>query len=199
MRSSNSCAIVLATAGVMIAPASALVKDQPAADARGPQLSPDVTKQALIGQDASRLGGIAGPPTCFGDPTNLLYPLDGTYVLVDFFGDGPTGSGPAQGPDQHNDDDSATVLLPFSFDLYGDLDTQCFVNNNGNLSFGQPFSTFTATGFPASGFAMIAPFWGDVDTGNPNNFVGDVWMKFVDSGPPAGDDTLVVTWDNVGY
>ncbi|MCZ6444916.1 MAG: hypothetical protein O6758_01900, partial [Planctomycetota bacterium] len=173
---------------------------QPGADARAPQLSPDVPKEALIAQDASGPAEIGGPPPiCFGDPTNLLYPLDGTYVLVDFFGDGPSGAGPAQGPDQHNDDDSATVPLPFTFDLYGDLHTQCFVNNNGNLSFGQPFSTFTATGFPVNNFPMIAPFWGDVDTGNPNNFVGDVWMKFVDSGPPAGDDTLVVTWDNVGY
>ncbi|MCH8152924.1 MAG: hypothetical protein IH830_11200 [Planctomycetes bacterium] len=145
-------------------------------------------------------GGPAGdPPTCDGDATNLLYPLDGSFVLVDFFGDGPTGSGPAQGPDQHNDDDSATVPLPFSFDLYGDLHTQCFVNNNGNLSFGLPFSTFTAEGFPVSGFPMIAPFWGDVDTGNPSNFVGDVWMKFVDSNGDEADDTLVVTWDNVGY
>ncbi len=172
----------------------------PGANAQEPLLSlDDLIKEALSGQDAPGQGGIAGPPTCFGDPTTLLYPLDGTYVLVDFFGDGATGSGPAQGPDQHNDDDSATVPLPFTFDLYGDLHTDCFVNNNGNLSFGLPFSTFTASGFPINNFPMVAPFWGDVDTGNPNNFVGDVWMKFFDSGAPVGVDTLVVTWDNVGY
>jgi hypothetical protein len=161
----------------------------------------DIYKEVLSENGFVGGGAIAGgPPVCSGDPTTLLYPLDGTYVLVDFFGDGPTGAGPAQGPDQHNDDDSATVPLPFTFDLYGDLYTLCFVNNNGNITFGTYFSSFVPVGFPdASIPPMIAPFWGDVDTGNPNNFIGDVWMKFIDSGPPVGNDTLVVTWDNVGY
>jgi hypothetical protein len=72
-----------------------------------------------------------------GNAMNLLFPLDGTYVLVDFFGDGASGNRPATGPDQANDDDSATVPLPFSFNLYGDLFTTAYVNNNGNISFGQ--------------------------------------------------------------
>lgn len=140
-----------------------------------------------------------GRQDCEGDPANLLYPLDGTYALVDFYGDGCTGSGCAQGPDQHNDDDSATVNLPFTFDMYGDLYTTCFVNNNGNISFGTYYSTYDATGFPDDEYIMVAPFWGDVDTGNPNNYIGDVWMKFFDSNGDTDDDTLVVTWDNVGY
>ncbi len=130
-----------------------------------------------------------------GNVANLLFP-PGTgngVTLVDFFGDGPSGSGPATGPDQHNDDDSATVPLPFTFDLYGATSTTAFVNNNGNLSFGAFFSTFTSSGFPVSGFPMVAPFWADVDTGNSSNFIGDVRQEFF------GTNTLVVTWDNVGY
>jgi hypothetical protein len=139
------------------------------------------------------------PATAFAMPAGLLFPLDGTYELVDFYGDGPTGSGPAQGTDQHNDDDSATVPLPFLFDLYGDSFNLTYVNNNGNVSFGSYFSTYTAEGFPITGYPMVAPFWADVDTGNPNNPVGDVWMKFLDGDDDGTDDTLVVTWDNVGY
>ena len=45
------------------------------------------------------------PATCDGDAANLLFPLDGSYSLVDFCGDGATGSRPAVCPDQHNDDD----------------------------------------------------------------------------------------------
>jgi len=129
----------------------------------------------------------------------LLFPLDGTYQLVDFFGDGCTGNRCAGGTDQHNDDDSATVALPFNFNLYGALFNTTFVNNNGNISFGQPYSTYTASGFPIADFPMVAPFWGDVDTGYTSNYVGDVWMRFFDADSSGTDETLVITWDSVGY
>ena len=162
-------------------------------------LSPDMLKQRVLDSQGPAQES-AGDILCSGDAANLLYPLDESFVLVDFFGDGCTGSGCAQGPDQHNDDDSAIVALPFTYDLYSDQYTTCFINNNGNLTFGTVFSGFSAVGFPSAGIpAMVAPFWGDVDTGNPANFVGDVWMKFVDSNGDELDDTLVVTWDNVGY
>jgi hypothetical protein len=144
------------------------------------------------------LGSRAGAQ-CTGDATQLYFPLDGSYALVDFFGDGATGSGPATGPDQHNDDDSATVPLNFTFNLYGDLYAQAYVNNNGNISFVTPYSTFSATGFPDPSFIMVAPFWGDVDTGNSANFIGDVHFKQYDSDGDTFDDTLIVTWNNVGY
>lgn len=139
-----------------------------------------------------------GAQTCSGDATLLLYPLDATYTLVDFCGDGPTGNRPAVCPDQHNDDDSAVLTLPFSFDLYGQIFTTVFINNNGTLSFGQEYATFTREAFPVVGFPMVAPFWADVDTGSASNPIGDVWMKIFDSNGDSVDDTLVVTWDNVG-
>lgn len=109
-----------------------------------------------------------------GDPTNLQFPLDDSYTL-------------AMGP---NDDGSTDEIpLPFTFNLYGDTYDSVFINNNGNVSFLQPFSTFTATGFPSNQYRMVASFWGDVDT---RNNLGRVWYKVTDT-------TLIVTWDNVGY
>jgi len=88
-----------------------------------------------------------------------------------------------------NDDDSSPLLtLPFAFDLYSDLYTDLFINNNGNVSFVSAFATFTAAGFPNADFIMIAPFWGDVDTRG----VGQVWYRMT---PTA----LYVNWVDVGY
>ena len=137
-----------------------------------------------------------------GDPTNLLFPLDGSYALVNFFGDGPgVGDGFAHGTDQHNDDDSARVSLPFSFPFYYKLFSTVWINNNGNLTFDEAFTPGTPTGFPIPDLAgivrgkvtMVAPWWADVDTGDETCSVGNVWYR------QLGTNTLVVTWDNVGY
>ena len=150
-----------------------------------------------------------------GDASNFLSPAiplpvgrtphdgisnDGGWALVDFCLAGATGAGSAGAPDcHHNDDDSSTLALPFTFSLFGNAFTSVFVNNNGNLSFGALFSTFTASGFPVNGFPMVAPFWGDVDTGDRfddggnHNTLGHVWFQFFPG------NTLAVTWDDVGY
>ncbi|MDQ3109282.1 MAG: gliding motility-associated C-terminal domain-containing protein [Bacteroidota bacterium] len=94
-------------------------------------------------------------------------------------------------PDYRNDDDSSPLInLPFTFCLYGTTWTDCYINNNGNVSFGAPYGTFTASGFPNASFVMVAPFWSDVDTRN------------VLSGLPYYKITptyMVVQWDAVGY
>ncbi|MBL8880779.1 MAG: hypothetical protein JNG88_16820, partial [Phycisphaerales bacterium] len=165
----------------------------------------DAQKEAMISPEAraAREGGVAGGrPTCSGDPDNLFYPLNqGTWTLVPFFGDGATGAGPAQGPagtedGEANDDDSAFFNFSFLFVLYGDTYGSCYINNNGNISFGQRFSTFTSQPFPIDGFPMVAPFWADVDTRTNN---GAVWYRQLDSNNDGLNDTLVVTWENVGY
>lgn len=162
-------------------------------------------KVALVGPEAQSWvapnGTVPGDPSDFVSPCDPLAPIptpddgdpgnDNGWVLVDFCSAGATGSGPAQPPGcHHNDDDSAVVELPFSFDLYGDSFGSAFINNNGNLSFGQLFSAFTASGFPVEGFPMIAPFWADVDH---TSGLGHVWQKSIDA------RTFGVTWDNVGY
>lgn len=172
----------------------------------------ETNKEALISNTTQSLVSTQSEAILLlGDPTNFRSPCvplpatttphdgndnDGGWQLVDFCTAGATGSGPASPPDcHHNDDDSASVALPFTFSLYGNDFTSAFINNNGNLSFGQLFSTFTATGFPVSGFPMVAPFWGDVDTGDQldPDVLGHVWSQFISG------NTLAVTWDNVGY
>ena len=94
-----------------------------------------------------------------------------------------------------NDDGfTANIPIPFDFCFYGDTITSVFINNNGNVSFGQPFSTFSSTPFPINNFPMVAPFWGDVDTRVPvgATTAGEVWYKIT---PTA----LYVNWVEVGY
>ena len=44
---------------------------------------------------------------------------------------------------------------------------------------------------------MVAPFWGDVDTRDEAS--GVAYYRFLDGNNDGSDDTMVVTWDNVGY
>ncbi len=133
---------------------------------------------------------IAAAASCTGDATQLQFPLDGTYSVVPFSGAIP--------PDYRNDDlSSPSVPLGFTFDLYGDLFTSTFINNNGNVSFGSPFFNFTASGFPIGTFPMVAAFWADVDTRGAGS--GLVYQKIYDSNADTLADTLVVTYDRVGY
>lgn len=95
-----------------------------------------------------------------------------------------------------NDDMSSDIIsLPFTFNLFGDAYTEVYINNNGNISFGDPYGTFTANGFPSDGFIMVAPFWADVDTrGEDGNGLngGEVVYKVT-------DHALYVNWVDVGY
>ncbi|HET6990195.1 MAG TPA: nidogen-like domain-containing protein, partial [Bacteroidia bacterium] len=99
--------------------------------------------------------------------------------------------GPGIAPDYRNDDWTTNpITLPFNFCLYGTTWNSVYINNNGNVSFGAPYSTFTATGFPNNTFVMVAPFWGDVDTRNLAS--GLVYFKVTPT-------YMIVQWDSVGY
>lgn len=89
-----------------------------------------------------------------------------------------------------NDDGSSSLIpIPFTFNLYGQSYNSLYINNNGNLTFTGPMATFSATAFPSVGNAIVAPFWGDVDTRNGN---GQVLYKIT---PTA----VYVNWVAVGY
>lgn len=105
---------------------------------------------------------------------------------------GPAGYGELS--QQPNDDQSSSELnLPFAVRFFKeDAFTKFYVNNNGNISFGAPLGSFTPNRFPASNLPVIAPFWADVDTRNQPGG-GAVYV----ASPNA--DTVVVTWNNVGY
>jgi gliding motility-associated-like protein len=91
---------------------------------------------------------------------------------------------------------STFVQLPFDFNLYGTTYNGIYVNNNGNVSFGAAYPTYSGSPFPNPDFVMVAPFWADVDTrpgadGEPH---GEVRICINDL-----ETRVVITWDSVGY
>lgn len=121
--------------------------------------------------------------------SELCVPLDGSFAEVAFGGN--CG---------RNDDGSAQIALSrWEFDFYGAPWSEVYVNNNGNVSFGSPFGTFSSSGFPVNGFPMVAPFWGDVDTRADSGIDGVVWFRQWSTANGDSVNRLVVTWDSVGY
>ncbi|MFO0557974.1 MAG: nidogen-like domain-containing protein [Polyangiales bacterium] len=98
----------------------------------------------------------------------------------------------------YNDDGSSSVInvagaFPFGLTFFGRTFRELYVNNNGNITFGGPLSTYTPAPFPVANQRMIAPWWGDVDTrgmGRPARN-GVYW----DIRPGQ----FTVTWYLVGY
>ncbi len=147
-------------------------------------------KEGDSGGGSGILGG-----TCVPGATTLCIPLDGTFTVVRMDAStGGNGQADPLDPCQRNDDDSSlSIPLQFNFDFYGSTFTDVFINNNGNVSFGAPFSTFTSTGFPVNGFPMLAPFWADVDTRDAvNDRSGVVYFK-------SEPNRFTVIWEHVGY
>jgi len=114
---------------------------------------------------------------------DCMVPLDETFSVVPFNN--------SEAPDYRNDDASTTAIaLPFSFDLYGTLQNEVYINNNGNLSFGGGYMSFVASGFPINNFPMVAAYWSDVDTRGLNS--GLVYYKVT-------DHEMVVRYNGVGF
>jgi gliding motility-associated-like protein len=114
---------------------------------------------------------------------NCMIPVDSTFQVVPFDFYTP--------PEYRNDDGStAQINIPFNFCFYGQTMNSCFINNNGNISFGTAYGTFTANAFPDPNFIMIAPFWADVDTRNTAS--GLVYYKITST-------YMIVRWQTVGY
>ena len=82
--------------------------------------------------------------------------------------------------------------LGFAIDYFGTNYTSFYLNNNGNISFGNGFSEFTPSPLNTTTVApSIAPYWADVDT-RPSNG-GNVYFN------ASVTNQIIVTWDNVGY
>lgn len=108
-----------------------------------------------------------------------------------------------------NDDESSAneVPLPFSINFFGTTFSSLWVNNNGNVTFGEPLSEFTPSGLNSNngGIPIIAAYWADVDTtgalegaqedpGSPPSAVVTYGVDTVNGHPAFG-----VTYENVGY
>ncbi|HTY89063.1 MAG TPA: nidogen-like domain-containing protein, partial [Candidatus Acidoferrum sp.] len=66
--------------------------------------------------------------------------------------------------DRNDDDSTGIVPMGFLIDFYGNSHETLFVNNNGNVTFDNPQSTYSPQPLASLGFDIIAPFWADVDT-----------------------------------
>jgi hypothetical protein len=93
-----------------------------------------------------------------------------------------------------DDGSGPEVSLPFAVDFKGSRYTSLWVNNNGNVTFDGPLSTFTPRAFDAVTSPIVAAWWADVDTrGEPARPVR------YGSGSVGGRRAFCVDYDQVGY
>lgn len=92
---------------------------------------------------------------------------------------------------RNDDGSSLAVTLPFILNFFGQDQSTLYVNNNGNVTFDSPLSTYTPFNLTGNtGIPMIAPFFADVDTRN----LGSLQTTYGSQG-----NTFCVNWVDVGY
>ncbi len=96
-------------------------------------------------------------------------------------------------------DDGSLAIADFGLgglNFYGTTYTGGWLNNNGNITFDAPLSTFTPFSLLTTTRAMLAPFFGDVDTraGNLTKYGFETGAN-----TPDGGDAFGFTWREVGY
>ncbi len=95
------------------------------------------------------------------------------------------------------DEDNSLANIGFSFDFYGNTETQLFVHDNGYVTFGSGINNQYNNQSMASGTALggrpaIAAFWDDMDP----SAAGDVYVATIGT---AGNREFIVQWHNVPY
>ena len=157
------------------------------------------------------LGSGTGSEGTTGQDTSISYtgipgPGEGGSNLINNLG-GEHGFGEAFLPG--NDDGSTgfidvSSIFPDGMKLFGQTYDGFYINNNGNITFEAPMSTFTPfaiTGDTAN--PMIAPFFADIDTrggevtpsaGGTSTGSNLVWYDF-----DQANGVITITWDDVGY
>jgi hypothetical protein len=94
-----------------------------------------------------------------------------------------------------NDDGSTgPVGLGFNVNFFGLSRSSLFVNNNGNVTFDSPLSTFTPFSLSTTARQIIAPFFADVDTRGPASTQVRYGTEVID-----GRKSFGVNWIDVGY
>jgi len=124
-----------------------------------------------VAGDGSAVTGLGGP---LGYGEQALVRSDDASVLID-----------------------VSAVFPGGFDFFGSHFSggELYVNTNGNLSFGVPFTEYPTAGNLNVFQNMIAPFWADVDTRIDGEGAesGQIWLDL-----DAVSNTVTVTWENVG-
>jgi hypothetical protein len=94
-----------------------------------------------------------------------------------------------------NDDGSTgQVNIGFTINLFGTSYSKLYVNNNGNVTFDSPLSTFTPFGLAGVATKIIAPFFADVDTRGAGSGLVTYGNDTV-----GGRNAFGVEWPAVGY
>uniref|UniRef100_A0A3B4D523 NIDO domain-containing protein n=1 Tax=Pygocentrus nattereri TaxID=42514 RepID=A0A3B4D523_PYGNA len=126
----------------------------------------------------------------------------------------PFGSGVGDTLNPRSDDGSSPAInLQSPFTFFRRTYTKLYVNNNGHLTFDQPWDSYTPTQFNAySGRDIIAPLWTDID----NRGAGTISYNQYSNGNVLSQATrdinqhfpqfiftaswvFVATWDKVAY
>ncbi len=132
-------------------------------------------------------------------PDSALTPNNSYYTDVIGGGLGTvmvtTGGGNAanvgQASGRNDDGFRGPIDLGFTLNFFGNDYTQFWLNNNGNISFGNGIAAYTPTGPQGASQPIISPFFADVDTRNAAS--GVAWLRNDIA------DEIIVTWDDVGY
>ena len=95
-----------------------------------------------------------------------------------------------------NDDGSTgAVNLGFNLNFFGNTFSSLYVNNNGNVTFTRPQSTYTPFNVTSTtGFPIIAPYFADVDTRN-----GASGQVHYGAGMMDGRPAFCVDWLDAGF
>jgi len=121
-------------------------------------------------------------------PSTTLYTSNLGSIVV------TTGGGNAANvgdPSGRNDDGySGPINLGFTLNFFGSSYTQFWINNNGNISFGNGIAAYTPNGPTGATQPIISPFFADVDTRGSAS--GVVYLSQL----PNED---IITWNGVGY
>jgi T1SS-143 domain-containing protein len=159
-------------------------------------LGGDVGSGQTEGQGGSGHSGYIGIPG----------PGEGGNTLVNGLG-GDRGFGENV---MFTNDDSSTGKIDVSsvfsggMNLFGHVYDGFYINNNGNITFNGPMSTYTPFGITGDVTQpMIAPFFADVDTrgatgnvsaGGTSTGANRVYWDF-----DTTNHVITITWDDVGY
>lgn len=116
------------------------------------------------------------PPSAFSSYSDLSY--------------GPTDDG--SWPCAVSGEGCTPQVFPFGFDVnfFGTRFGGAYINNNGNVTFTNYFSTFDPSALQTLGYPIIAPFFADVDT-NSGPLVD------IATGDLDGHAAFVVNWPGV--
>ena len=94
----------------------------------------------------------------------------------------------------NDDGSSGPVALGFTLQWFGATYTEVYVNNNGNLTFDEPYSSYSGLDLGTIRRPLVAPLFYDIDT-RPAASAKPSWAQTTFEGRPA----FCAQWNGVGF